>query len=234
MIASIPSICSCFEKNPIAVKNPQLMRKTHRLVVKNPPLMAQELGKIVSDHRQEETLLVLDSTSNEESLKIFLSSAQYVVLDAKVLHTKRASRHCSIPSLLEEGRHLLSFAMMHGKTLVLRLGDAAVDFRTIFCDEACGDLIRANPRPPHQQWSYLPYGFMLKSGAFVNHAPFPDALLRRDDLRDIEDGAAQALHPLFRVIVSTTIPRGRLDDLLFNGRFGLPGGREDFAVAPFP
>lgn len=186
---------------------------------------------IVASGTEESTVLLVDTTGTEESLKVFQNSSNFVVFDAKGMHTKRLSRNQGVPALLEEARNLLTFALMKGKTLVVRLGDVAVDFNSTFCDEACPDIVSQNPRPPYQQWDYVPRGFMLQSGAPLTQSPFPDTLYRRDDLNDISSGVSQRLHPDFKVIVSTTLPEGRLDDMLFNGKFGLPGMKRDYLVA---
>eukprot|EP01039_Chlorochromonas_danica_P008855 gene8855-9764_t len=128
--------------------------------------------------------------------------------------------------------------MTHGKILVIRLGDAQVDFQSTFCDEAAidnnNDLQLTNPRPPYQSWSYLPYGFMLEDGNRIGHSISPDTLLRRDDLKDIEAGFANKRHPDFHIILTTTIPRNHLHGMLFNGKYGLPGREEDYTIVSYP
>eukprot|EP01031_Cornospumella_fuschlensis_P047815 gene47815-58578_t len=138
--------------------------------------MERKVLDIVSRGNEESTLLLVDATGTEESLKVFLNSSNFVVFDAKVMHTKRLSRNQGVPALLEEARNLLTFALMRGKTLVVRLGDAAVDFNSTFNDESCEDIVSQNPRPPYQQWEYLPRGFMLQSGAPLKVSPYPDTL----------------------------------------------------------
>lgn len=190
----------------------------------------EALERLLFNHVGEKTLLIVDTSPAEGSLQAFLRSAKFAVLDAKVMHTKRTSRHQSVSSLLEEARTILAFALSRGKTLVVRMGDIPVDFRSTFCDEACQDLVSAEPRPPHEEWRYLPRNFLLQSGKPVRASPFPESLLRRDDMKVISEGFAVLSHPNFKVIVTTTIPVHRVDDMLLNRRFGLPGEHDDYHV----
>ncbi|RYH15109.1 hypothetical protein EON65_32310 [archaeon] len=192
--------------------------------------MEQRVFDIVTRSSEESTVLLVDTTGTEESLRVFQNSSNFVVFDAKAMHTKRLSRNQGVPALLEEARNLLTFALMRGKTLVVRLGDAAVDFNSTFCDDSCEDIVSQNPRPPYQQWEYVPRGFMLQSGSPLKVPPYPDTLYRRDDINDISSGMGMHLHPNFKVIVSTTLPENRLDDMLFNGKYGLPGMKRDYQV----
>jgi hypothetical protein len=51
------------------------------------------------------------------------------------------------------------------------------------------------------------------------------------DIMDLQ--VDEILNPKFRVIVTTTIKSEMLRDMLFNGKFGLPGSMSDFVVRDF-
>lgn len=176
----------------------------------------------------DKTILLVDNTGSESSLDYFLNSSKFKVLECKNLQTKRMVYQNTIYPVIEEARFALVFAMKYGKTLVMRMSDCAADFVTSMCDECCRDRETENPYPPHQAWKTLPRGFMLNNGQIARDNV--DMLLRREDLREIRDGDCEKLHPNFKLIITTTFPSDSVQELLLNGRYGLPGSTEDYQV----
>jgi hypothetical protein len=240
------------------------------------------LEEIVENQRRsshiKKSLLIVDSTRDEYTKKFFEKSSEYVILDGKTLHRKKFIRKTPLPTLLDECRHLLVYAMLRGKILVVRLGEIAVDFMNTFCDESCEELSHRSPYPPYQDWSFLPRGFLLNNGECLRSAispSLPHGLMRRDDLEEIKEHIVtkrtmtscksrsseidfendhyerarmdidprdlpsleikdlkeeEIMHPNFRVIVTTTLNPEKLEDMLFNGKFGIPGRLSDFVI----
>jgi hypothetical protein len=224
------------------------------------------------------SLLLIDSTRDEYTKKFFEKSSEYVILDGKTLHRKKFVRKTPLPTLLDECRHLLVYAMLRGKTLVIRLGEIAVDFMNTFCDESCEELNHRNPYHPCQDLSFLPRGFLLNNGQCLHSVvtpSLPHGLMRKDDLEEIKEHILarrnmlsyksrssndelendqyekvrmdidpqclrsmeikdlkeqEIMHPNFRVIVTTTLNAEKLEEMLFNGKFGIPGRLSDFIV----
>jgi len=214
----------------------------------------------------KKTYLLIDNTPTETSFKLFEKSSKYVIFDGKLLHRKRFIRHIPLGTLLEEYRNILVYAMRHGKVLILRLQEIAVDFLSTFCDEGYleqypepnADYIPYNPYPPYEKWWYLPRGFMLNHGEIlIQTSSFPARLYRRNDWNELkqqyqddrlgperylmesekesesQEESVQRDHqrelpllisPQFRIVITTTIPIERVEEMLFNGRFGLPAG----------
>lgn len=252
---------------------------------------------------RKKTFMLIDNTPAEKSFKVFERSSKFVIFDAKLLHRKKFVRNSSLGNILDEYRNILAFAILHGKILVIRLQDVAVDFLNTFCDEGYfeqhgnnhhnADLVENNPYPPYEKWWYLPRGFMLNHGEMLRRSPFPYCLFRRNDWNEIkaeygdeygpekflndsmmllqdtnevlpdqgksEKSLADSLQDMmldnhhdeeefeydghddgeeshkkpkgvpmlfsseFRIVITTTIPLERVEDMLFNGRFGLPG-----------
>lgn len=198
----------------------------------NKIIMEKKINQILKESAEiPQTLLLVDTTPNEDSLTLFKNSAQYVVLDGKLMNTKKFVRNQTVAFLIEEARASLVYAMKKGKTLVIRLGDVAVDFRSTFNDDSTPGRVDQNPYPPYQTWHSLPSGFMMKKGELLRQGPvYPDSLLRRDDIREIQDGDCNAMEPEFQIILTTTIPIDQIDHLLFNGRIGLPGESSDYSL----
>ncbi len=191
--------------------------------------MEDKIDDILDNYRgDQKTIILVDNTKGEQSAEYFLNSSRFKVLECKNLQTKRMVYQHTVYPVIEEARFALVFAMKYGKTLVMRMLDCAVDFRTALCDEACPDRETENPYPPHQPWKTLPKGFMLNNGRIAKDNV--EMLLRREDLREIRDGDCEKLHPNFKLIISTTIPANMVQELLLNGRYGLPGSTEDYEI----
>lgn len=134
------------------------------------------------------TLLLVDNTPDEYTHQVLSRSSDYTMLDARVMHRKKFIRNSPLHLLLEEARHMLVYAMLRGKTLVIRLAEVSVDFNATFCDENCNDeRIKRNPYPPYEEWAYIPRGFMINHGALLRQHPYPFSLLRKDDLLEIQE-----------------------------------------------
>lgn len=181
---------------------------------------------IASYREGDRTIFFVDDSPGEDSLEYFQNSSRFVILDCKNLQTKRMVNQRSVQPILEEARNRIVYATKFGKTLVLRMGDCVADFVTAMCDENCIDLERSNPFPPYQVWMTLPRGFMLNNGQLIRDNA--EAFLRREDLREIRDGDCVALHPNFKLVISTSLPPDRVEELFFSGRYGLPGSPADF------
>ena len=195
----------------------------------------------------DKTLFIVDQTEGEQSLEYFLHSAKYVVLDAEKLNMKRTVKKQSIASILEECRFQLTFAMKFGKILVIRFGNSMTDFKFTFCDEQCPELEKFQKHNPKQCASYLPRGFMIRSGEDLKSEQIVRALYRRDDIIELiqdlgEDQDDEEIdfrdfvptcHPSFKVVMSTSMPIEKLEDFHFHAKYGLPETREHFDVRIF-
>lgn len=168
------------------------------------------------------TLLMVDCSGNESSLRYFQHSSRFAIMDAKTMHTKRMVNNETISSILDDARHVLAYAMKYGKILVIRMGDCSIDFRNTLCDESCVFHDKVSPRTRGEEYHSLPRGFMLNNGELLKTKPYPDAIMRKEDWREIHGGDCIPLHPNFKIIISTCIPPSNLNELLFNGQFGLP------------
>lgn len=194
--------------------------------------MEEQIDKLLDNYfADDKTLLFVDNTDSEKSLDYFLNSRKFKVLECKNLQTKRMVYQHTVYPVIEEARFALVYAMKYGKTLVLRMADCAADFVTAMCDESCRDRETENPYPPHQPWKTLPRGFMLNNGRIARENV--DYFLRREDFREIKDGDCEKLHRNFKVIVSTTLPAENVEEMLLNGRYGLPGSPEDYHIVVF-
>jgi len=152
------------------------------------------------------TLLMVDCSGNESSFKFFQHSLRFTIMDAKMMATKRMVNNHTISSILDDARHVLAYAMKYGKILVIRMGDCSVDFRTTLCDEACVFHDKIGPRSCAEEYHSLPRGFMLNNGELLKSKPYPDAIMRKEDWREINCGDCTPLHPNFKIIISTCIP----------------------------
>jgi hypothetical protein len=165
------------------------------------------------------------------SRNYFLQSSKYVVLDGDLLAKKRSMQKKTVAFLLKEARTLLTYAMKHGKILVVRMSDSKTDFLNTFCDECCEQLQKESKYPPYQKLSHLPRNFLLKSGSLMAADEMKAGLFHREDLHEIENIENFEDNILaFKVIITTVIPIEKLEQQLINGLFGLPGGKSDYLV----
>lgn len=176
----------------------------------------------------DRTIILVDNSDDEESAKYFLNSRRFKVLECKNLQTKRMVYQHTVYPVIEEVRQALVFSMKYGKTLVMRMLDCSADFVSSMCDENCHDRETENPHSPHQPWMTLPRGFMLRNGRLVRENA--DKFLRREDLREIRDGDCVKLHTNFKIIITTTLPASMIEDVLVNGKYGLPGTMDDYNI----
>lgn len=193
----------------------------------------------------DKTLFIVDQTEGEQTLHLFTTSAKYVVLDADKLNMKRTIKKQSIASILEECRFQLTFAMKYGKILVIRFGNSMTDFKYTFNDECCEGLEAMQKHNHHQKASYLPLGFMLRSGEGMKDEHMVRALYRREDIvemimeGDEEDDVGDishvvpVCHPGFKVVMTTSMPYEKLDDFHFHRKYGLPETRDMYDVRVF-
>lgn len=191
-------------------------------------------------------MFVVDETAGEATLKFFQHSAKYLVLDAEKLNMKMTVKKQSMPSILEECRFQLTFAMKYGKILVVRFGTSMTDFKYTFCDEDCPNLITKGKLPSAAPLSYLPRGFMLHGGEHLREEAALRSLYRREDIVEMlevdDDGDGDTedtsdlvpvCHPAFKVVLTTTMPYAKLDDFHFHTKYGLPGERSSFDIRRF-
>jgi hypothetical protein len=211
------------------------------LVPKSNDPMETEIIHLIQEHQAENspnTLVLYDPSHDEKSLHLFQHNAGFVILDAYTnLHQRYFIKQHSVPIICEEARHRLAYAMIHGKTLILRLGNAAVDFIGLFNDDVVKGRTEKNPFPPFQEWHQLPHGFMLNNGENVKHNPphFPTSLLRKEDFEELRHEGLTSprdvhCHPSFRLVITSTIPPDRMEELLFNGKHGLPGTMDCYDI----
>lgn len=200
--------------------------------------ISQLVDNVVSG---DKTLFIVDQTEGEQTTQLFTQSAKYVVLDAEKLNMKKTIKKQSIPSLLEECRFQLTFAMKYGKILVIRFGTSMTDFKFTFCDEHCPDIETVQKHNHRQKACYLPRGFMMQSGQAVKEEIMARALYRRDDivemLMDMDEEeavdihtATPVCHPDFRVVMTTSMPFEKLNDFHFHTQYGLPDVRSQFDI----
>jgi hypothetical protein len=121
------------------------------------------------------TPFIIDTTEDEESLKHFLISPNFIVLDAKKMHLDHIMRKEFVTFVLEEARQKLVHAMQTGRILVIRLGDSCTDFRNIFNDKSCSESKVGSgntsgrhqlfdSKPPYKAVSYFPIEIFTNSG----------------------------------------------------------------------
>lgn len=199
--------------------------------------MLGEQWNVFEEHLKDlnKTLLLVDETAGETSHDLFLGSSRFVVLDASLLAKKKSVQKKTPAAILQEARHSLVYAMRNGRVLVVRLGDSKTDFLGTFCDEVCGAALPTESRhPPFQQLSYLPRSFLLKGGSRMVDPQNTARLFHREDGGDLlGEEELRANLRRFRVLVTTSIPRSKIQEQILNGSFGLPGTVDDYNVQVF-
>jgi hypothetical protein len=180
------------------------------------------------------TLLIIDPL--DFALNHFKSDPmfKYVILDARKMHNDLHVKKNKIVDILEEARRLIVFCMLNGKTLVVQMGLFPVDFLNTFKDEAVENLpqnLKFERSMIGISLSYLPSDFLLESGEKIKTALWAEKLYRRIDLSTYygkkvnvcdHSNSLYKVHDDFRVILTTSILKNQLSDILFNGSFGLP------------
>ena len=118
-----------------------------------------------ADRDALKTVLLVDTTANEETLEYFLNEERCIVLDGNKMHFDRTMRKRKLALILQDARLVLLNAMLHGKTVVLRLKDVCLDLLTC-SDEHCPELEpTTEPFPPFGPISYLPGCWLFNGGA---------------------------------------------------------------------
>lgn len=123
----------------------------------------------------DQTLFIIDTSEDEESLKHFLISPNFIVLDAKKMHLDYIMRKEFVTFVLEEARQKIVHAMQTGRILVIRLGDSCTDFRNTFNDKSCSESKIGSgktsgrhqlfdSKPPYKSVSYFPIEIFTNSG----------------------------------------------------------------------
>jgi hypothetical protein len=177
------------------------------------------------DGAQEKTFLIVDNTPAEDSLAFCLEEERCIVLDGRKLHFDRTMKRKPLRLILEDARLVLLNAMIHGKTVVLRLKDVCLDVLTMN-DEHCLDLDPvAEHFPPFGKISYLPACWLLRSGHDLRREEWHRAIIHRTDFGKTQE--RPPCHPRFSVVVTTTTPLSLLDERLFRSTIGLPPPRQD-------
>lgn len=200
----------------------------------------EDIERLISVQPTEKTLLLVDHSKDEDTLRAFQNTGEYVVIDAEKMHMKKSIQKMKVPLILEEARFLLVFAMKYGKTVVVRFGKSSADLRGTFCDECCPGLVTSSKQMPGIQLSYLPSCFLLQGGRVLREGPLPTGsdfvsrLFRRDDILELEEEDLPVeCHPAFRVVVTSALDPDKIEDSLLNGRFGLPGKVDDYQFVQY-
>jgi len=183
------------------------------------------LTRLVADVRASaasaetrKTLLLVDTSPDESSLSYFQSGyggEDCIILDALRLHLLIHARREKLPKLLEETRRRLVFAMIHGKTLVVRLNRVAMNFNA-FNDEAVLSSCdrERDPWPPYSPWSFLPSFWLLQGGKVLrDDSQTTGQMIRRGDY---EGDQKPTCHNSFTVLFTTTTPLEDVNDRLFS------------------
>jgi hypothetical protein len=162
------------------------------------------------------TPLFVDTSEEENTLRVLRSDSQFVILDAKKIHYEYSVKKHTVEESLDQCRSLLVFAMQRGRTLVVRLQSSSVDFLSTLNDESCPEAA-AKPK-----LSYFPLDIFRNCGqlAYTDSA-LCQRLHRRED-RPPKGTGPCFCEPGFRLIVTTTNPPDLVNETLFNGSFGLP------------
>jgi len=166
---------------------------------------------------RERTLLLIDESEKEESLRYFqvgLGSESCVLLDAFRLHLMINVKKEKMMKLLEEVRRLVVCAMINRKVLVVRLQKVAMNFLNFNDESILPEGQEKDPWPPYGAMSYLPSIWLLEGGKSLREDPvWAKQMFRRGDF----DGETKPpCHKDFRIIFTTTIPYDSLDDRLFS------------------
>lgn len=189
------------------------------------------VDSLIEGAPRDKTLLLVDSSDNEDSLEFFLQSSKYLVLDAEKMHKKLYVKKSPLELVLEEARFQLVYAMKYGKILVVRLGITRVDLQGCFCDECCTTLQKKSKWPPYLPQLFLPRGFLLLGGAHLHEPDMVEQLYRREDVLELQEDDLEAVcHPSFRIVVSTALEAHTVQDQLFNKDFGLPGNFTEYNI----
>mmetsp|Transcript_7692 Transcript_7692/g.11412 ORF Transcript_7692/g.11412 Transcript_7692/m.11412 type:complete len:130 (+) Transcript_7692:31-420(+) len=102
------------------------------------------------------TPLVLDSSIDEKVCTYYSYQTDAIILEARSMIMQSSN---SLKDALEIGRRALSNAMRHGKTLVIRMGTSAPDFRSTLNDS---NLATAMGKPLDE--SYFPEQVFVEAG----------------------------------------------------------------------
>lgn len=176
----------------------------------------------------EKTILLLVDQQFEEALnEYFLNEERVVVLDGRKLHFDLTMKKRKLHLVLEEARRSLLHAMVHGKTVVLRLAHVCFDLLSA-CDERCPELDPVEELfPPFGKISYLPEIWHYYSGLALRQEEWHRRLIHRTDFQ--KDETRPPCHDRFSVVFTSSTPRESLDERLFRGGVGLPS-RDLFRV----
>lgn len=187
-------------------------------------------GLTVSEEERltEKTIMLLVDHHFEEALnEYFLNEERVVVLDGRKLHFDLTMKKKKLHLVLEDARRSLLHAMVHGKTVVLRLANVCFDLLST-CDEHCPELDPVVELfPPFGKISYLPEIWHYNSGLALRQEEWHRRIIHRTDFQ--KDEARLPCHPRFSVIFTSSTPRESLDERLFRGGVGLPS-RDFFRV----
>ena len=168
----------------------------------------------------DKTILFVDTSADEESLKSIRTDPNFVVLDArKVSIELGVEKHSLVDSLEHCRRHLVN-SMRTGRVLVIRLGPNSTDFLATLNDSrylASGGHLASSGK----SLSFFPLELFQQSGNVLRDRDWCVKLFRREDRPPKGTGPAEC-HPNFKVIVTTTLDPEHIDEALFNGSFGLP------------
>ncbi len=148
-------------------------------------------------------------------------------MDARKIYADRLIKGLPLQRVLEGMRITLVHAMMHGKAVVVRMGDTVADFLT--CDDDhCPNLDPLfEAYPPFGKLAYVPSMWYHRGGSILkSDAVWPKRMYRRKELD--RGRITPVCHANFGVLFTTTMGMDELSSRVFNGTTGLP--EQDFEV----
>lgn len=108
------------------------------------------------------TPLVIDTSSDEKVCTYYSYQTDSILLEAKSMIIQQSTG--SLQSAMEIGRRALANSMRHGKTLIIRMGQSAPDFRNTLNDHA---LQRKYKNLDFTHESFFPEEVFVEAGRYV-------------------------------------------------------------------
>lgn len=193
------------------------------------------------------TPLIID-TSDDEKVCTYLSyQTDHSILEAKSMILKLASH--SLLDALEYARRMLVNAMKHGKTLVIRMGTSAPDFKSTFHDdnlhkllnqENCTDFKTCESKTNYESIDvkknhYFPKEAILEGGRLLRDVgssrdfqTWADKLFREEDSFPHKNIAY--CRDEFRVCFVSQLAPEDIDECLFGSEWGGLPEKDQFQI----
>lgn len=124
------------------------------------------------------TPIILDSSHDDKVCTFYSYQPNAIILEAKTLIVQSAKT--SLEQSLEFCRRSLVNAMKFGKTMIVRLGTSAPDFRTTFNDSV---LCRQGYDVLKPCSGYFPEEVFVKGGVGMFEDGVPERIFREEDMK---------------------------------------------------